>query len=266
MPPIRFIPFDKYTFLWIPLHLFSLNQTYILLKYIVQELFDLSYLFSQRKTVFRHNSLFLLFFSLFYIADIEFAGCEKGMEIIMEQLKKHLKDTYHLSSYQIAQIFFLFKTIASEISKILIMGFLFHNQLSLYLFALLILLFLRSAMGGLHFYTYVGCLSASTFYLWLAVYILPQIALAKYLQLAALLLCILLCNRIGPIISKYRPDVCKERFEQCKKFITRFLFLYALILYIIPENKYLSVGFWVIILHSLQLAVAKIQKKGEHTK
>lgn len=184
----------------------------------------------------------------------------------MEQIRKHLKDTYNLSSYQVAQISFLFKTIVSEVSKMLIMGILFHDRLSLYLFALLVMVFLRSAMGGLHFYTYVGCLITSTLYLWLTTYILPQFTLTKYIQLIALLLCILICNYIGPIVSKYRPDVCQERFSQCKSFITKFIFAYALILYIIPENKYLSVGFWVIILHSLQLIAAKIRKKGEHIK
>ena len=184
----------------------------------------------------------------------------------MEQLKIYLKDTYHLSSYQVAQIFFLFKTLASEISKMLIMGILFHKHLSLYVFALFIMVFLRSSMGGLHFYTYAGCLLTSIAYLWLAIYILPAITVAKYLQIIALILCILICNYIGPVISKYRPDVCKERFEQCKKFMTIFTFIYAIILYIMPENRYLYVGFWVIILHSLQLIVAKIRKKGEHIK
>ena len=179
----------------------------------------------------------------------------------MEQLKKHFKDAYHLSNYQMAQICYLFKTIASEISKMLIMGILFHKQLLFYIFALLIMIFLRSAMGGLHFYTYFGCLITSILYLCLAINILPQIAITKYLLLVALLLCILICNHIGPIVSRYRPDVCIERIIQCKKFITKFIFFYALVLYIIPENKYLSVGFWVIILHSLQLIVAKIRKK-----
>lgn len=184
----------------------------------------------------------------------------------METFKKFLKDTYHLSSYQIAQIIFLFKTISSEISKIIIMGIVFHDKITLYLFALFIMIFLRCSMGGMHFYTYAGCLAASALYLWLAVYILPTIAVANYLQTTALLLCILICNYIGPILSKYRPEACKERFALCKKFITIFLFIYALILYIMPENKYLYIGFWVIILHSLQLIVAKIRKKGEPLK
>lgn len=180
----------------------------------------------------------------------------------MNTFKRYLKDTYNLSSYQVAQIFFLFKTLASEISKIIIMGILFHDHFTLYLFALFVMISLRSSMGGLHFYTYAGCLATSILYLWLAVYMLPYIPAPTYLQLSLLLLSILICNHIGPIISKYRPDVCKERFSQCKKFVTIFIFLYALILYIIPENDYLSVGFWVIILHSLQLMIAKIRQKG----
>ena len=184
----------------------------------------------------------------------------------MEQIKQHLKDTYHLSSYQVAQIFFLFKTVGSEISKMIIMGILFHDRLPLYLFALFVMVFLRSAMGGLHFYTYAGCLLTSMLYLWLAIYPLPHIPLAKCWQMAALLVCILICNYIGPITSKYRPEECKQHFGQCKRFITIFTFIYALILYIIPENTYLNVGFWVIILHSLQLIVAKIRKKGEQMK
>jgi len=127
----------------------------------------------------------------------------------------------------------------------------------------LVMLFLRCSMGGLHFYTYIGCLATSALYLWLAIYILPCIYLPRYVQLGALVLCIVLCNCIGPIISKYRPDVCRERFGQCKRFVTLFILSYALILLIIPDNQYLYVGFWVIILHSLQLVLAKIRKKGE---
>lgn len=179
----------------------------------------------------------------------------------MKQLRQYLKDTYSLSNYQISQIFFLFKTLASELSKIIIMGFIFHKQLALYFVALFIMLFVRSTMGGLHFYTYWSCLGASIIYLGLAIFILPFIAIPKYLQLAALLLCILVCNYIGPITSKYRPAECQKNFQKCKNFICLFIFVFALITYIMPESRYLTVSFWVIILHSLQLIVAKIRER-----
>jgi len=181
----------------------------------------------------------------------------------METFKKRLKENYHLTNYQVAQIFFLFKTLGSELSKMILMGILFHSKFSLYLFALFIMVFLRSSMGGLHFYTYVSCLAASVFFLWLPLYPLSYITVGLPLRLLTLFVCILICNIIGPIISKYRPDVCKELFPRCKKFVTIFIIFYAALMYIIPENQYLTVGYWVIILNSLQLIVAKIRKKGE---
>lgn len=184
----------------------------------------------------------------------------------MEQVKSYLKNTYELSNYQIAQIFFLYKTIFSEVSKILIMGFLFHGKLPLYIFALFVMIVLRSLMGGLHFYTYLNCLLASAIYLGLAIYVLPHIPIVLNLQIILLLFSILICNHIGPITSKYRPESCKRYFTQYKRLATVFILLYTLILYIMPRNNpYLCVGFWVIMLHSLQLIIAKLQAKGGET-
>lgn len=56
----------------------------------------------------------------------------------MHIFRNYLRNKYHISNYQISQIFFLFKTLASEMSKIIIMGFLFSNQLSHYIYALFI--------------------------------------------------------------------------------------------------------------------------------
>ncbi len=184
----------------------------------------------------------------------------------MNQIKIYLRNTYHLSNYQIAQIFFLFKTMASEISKILLMGILFHDRIPLYLFALVIMICLRSVMGGLHFYTYIGCLLTSILYIWLALYLLPQLAIPKYAQIVSLLLCSLICYRVGPIISKYRPAECEKQFHKCTRFACCFILFYTIIIWIMPESPYLMVGFWVIILHSLQLIIAKIRKKGELVK
>lgn len=181
----------------------------------------------------------------------------------MELIKKHLKEKYQLSNYQIAQIGFLFKTLFSELSKMVIMGIIFHNQLALYLFALFVMLFLRCSTGGLHFYTYLGCLGSSIAYVGLALLVLPLIKLSTHMQLLLLLICILVCNVVGPVVSKYRPTPSKELYSRGKKTTCMFIFIYSLALYIIPENAFLTVGFWIIILHSLQLIVAKIRKKGD---
>ncbi len=184
----------------------------------------------------------------------------------MKSIEKHIKDTYHLSNYQIAQLAFLVKTLGSELSKLLIMGIFFHNRLTLYIFALLVMLCLRCSTGGLHFYTYTGCLIASTLYLGLALFPLPYIKLRRWIQISLLLGCIITSYIIGPITSKYRPVSSIEHNKHRRNIACFFIFIYTLILYIIPENTYLTVGFWIIILHSLQLLVAKIQKKGDSIK
>lgn len=181
----------------------------------------------------------------------------------MASVKTTLKEKYNLSSYQIAQLSFFCKTLGSEFSKILIMGVLFHNQLSYYFFSLLVMLVLRSLMGGLHFYTYWKCLISSILYLVCVIYFLPQIYIPLYIQLITLLASTWLCHHVGPVTSKYRSAVCQKNFKRNTNLACKFIFLYVLLLYIIPENSFLIVGFWVIILHSLQLLVAKIYEKGD---
>ena len=181
----------------------------------------------------------------------------------MSTVKLLLKEKYGLSNYQIAQLVFLLKTLSSEISKMLIMGILFYKYLTLYLFALIVMLCLRCTTGGVHFYTYLGCLAMSFLYLWLAIVLLPNFALPNTIQLFALLASLLICFCYSPAPSKYRPLYPSALIQKCRIIACSFIFIYTLILYIIPGNNYISVGFWVIILHSLQLLIAKIQKKGD---
>lgn len=181
----------------------------------------------------------------------------------MEMVRKYLREKYQISNYQIAQLEYVFKTFASELSKMLIMGILFHRFLSLYLFALCVLLCLRNTTGGLHFYTYAGCLACSILYMGLAICILPHLTLPFYGKICALLASLLVCWRVGPVVSKYRREPSPERFRHFRNLTCIFILIYISLLFIIPENPYTTVGFWVIILHSLQLTAAKIRKKGE---
>lgn len=153
--------------------------------------------------------------------------------------------------------------ILSELSKLLIMAILFRRQIIYYLFGLLVMIFLRCTMGGLHFYRYSQCLLASIIYIWLSIIVMPHILIYKYVEIILMIFSILICYYIGPLPSKYRPQYSKQYLTKMRLFTSKFIFLYTLILYIIPRSKFLSVGFWIIILHSLQLVIAKILSKGE---
>ena len=195
------------------------------------------------------------------LLSIVYSVLEKEGEKTM--VRKYLKEKYKISNYEMAQIEYLFKSVFSELSKMILMGILFHRYLGLYLFALCIMLYLRTSTGGLHFYTYAGCLVGSILYLGSAVILLPNLALPVFARLAALLACILICYRVGPVVSKYRSELSPEKFQHCRNITCTGIFIYALATYIIPDNQYITVGFWIIILHSLQLPAAKIRKKGE---
>ena len=181
----------------------------------------------------------------------------------MNRIKGYIKEKYGLSNYQVAQLVFVFKTATSELSKILIMGVLFHNNLKLYAFLLLIMCSLRTFSGGLHFSTYNRCLLASTIYIGSIIYIFSTITLPLYILLFLLTHCIIACYTIGPVLSIYRTNFPIKQLYFCRNITCFIIFIYTIIMYIIPENSYLVAGFWMIILHSLQLYVAKIRKKGE---
>lgn len=185
-----------------------------------------------------------------------------GEEKKMYAHRKYLKEKYQVSSYQIAQIEFLFKTIFSELSKMLIMGILFHRNLDLYLCALCVMFYLRSTTGGLHFYTYIKCLACSALFIWLAVFLLPRLTLPSFVQTGVLLISLIVCYLIGPVVSKYRPEPSPQQFQHFRNVTCMGIFVYAVILYVFPENRFTIVGFWIIVLHSLQLTVAKIRRKG----
>ena len=64
-------------------------------------------------------------------------------------MQEFLKRQYQFSDFQIAQLQFFVKTISSELSKFLIMGFIFRDRLGLYLFAMAVMLPLRK-IGRAH--------------------------------------------------------------------------------------------------------------------
>ena len=82
----------------------------------------------------------------------------------MQAIRNSLMEKYGLSRYQVAQLTFLAKTVASDVSKMFIMAILFHRQFTLFLFALAVMLVLRCSTGGIHFYTYFECLAGSILY------------------------------------------------------------------------------------------------------
>ncbi len=173
---------------------------------------------------------------------------------------KYIQDTYKFSDYQMKILRFFFVTTFSEISKFVIVGLLFINCIPLYIWATFILHICRSSTGGIHCKSYLSCLITSAGFMVLSIYILPLFPIDQLIQLILLFICVLACYNIAPIVSDIHAPLKKEAPSRLKQSISVFIFIYFLCIYIFPQNSYLCVGFWVIILNSLQLIVASLMK------
>ncbi len=181
-------------------------------------------------------------------------------------MKEMLKNYYRFSNYQIAQLEFFFKTIFSELSKILIMGFFFRNELSVYGIALLAMLFLRTSTGGLHCKTYPGCLLASTAYMVTSIKLLPLIPIPAMLMVVLPVPCIFINYLIGPVTSDVHMPLTEEVIKRSRSKAALFITLYLVVIAVIPKNIYTLTIFWITVTHTLQLIAAKIRKKGGNHK
>lgn len=176
-------------------------------------------------------------------------------------MHEFLKEQYHFSDFQIAQLQYTWKTFGSELSKLLIMGLLFRHDFGKFVFSVTIMLLLRTATGGLHCKRYITCFLVTFTYMFLSLLVLPMIPINKVFQLILLFICMLCNYYIGPVTSAVHRELsvgCRKRVK-VQAFLI--IFFYLTLTYIVPENPYFTCGFWVIILNTLQLLAAKVQKK-----
>lgn len=178
-------------------------------------------------------------------------------------MREFLKEQYEFSDYQIAQLGFLAKTLASEFSKLLLMGIIFRKEIGMYVFAVTIMLLLRTSTGGLHCKKYITCFLVSFSYMFLSLIILPNIPINKVFQLILLFICMLCNYYVGPVTSVVHAPLGEQLVKRVRIQAFLIIFFYLTLTYIIPENPYTIAGVWVIILHTLQLVTARIIKKGE---
>jgi len=75
------------------------------------------------------------------------------------------------------------------------------------------------------------------------------------------MVCILINYALAPVSSSKRPALSVAKKKRFKWISTGILTVFFFILLITPENEYMVSGFWVIILHAVQLSCAAAQKK-----
>lgn len=178
-----------------------------------------------------------------------------------------LKANLNYSQNELELIRYGFSAITMEISKFIIMFILFNSlgKLSEYLFGTLILLLLRINTGGLHFSTYAGCLIFSIFLFYLGCVYLPgRYQIRKAEMLTLLFACMTLNYVIGPVISKQRPDLTSSQIKKSKLTALKFIFLYIIAVFFFSEKSLIKIGFWMILLQTVQLVIAYFLRKENY--
>lgn len=156
---------------------------------------------------------------------------------------------------------YLVMSFLSEASKLLMLGILFHKRIEIFLFSVFVLFLLRSATGGMHCKRYWSCFVMSFSYLFLCIYVLPMIELPKSVMLGILLICCVVTYYIGPVISADRPQLTSRQCHMRKIHVFMVIFFYMIFMYILPESSYVVSGFWIVVLHAVQLSFAALKTK-----
>lgn len=182
----------------------------------------------------------------------------------MQNILRMASENANLNSKEQKFLIFRVKCILYDISKLIlfITFFAVIHRLSSFIFAFLIFYPIRQISGGLHFKHYFSCLVFSFVYMYFVVVVLAPVSLGLAVVVPILAVCAAVIYVIGPIRPPSRPALSKQEFaEQRKKALS--IVCYESVLIVLFFNSSLaSAGYWTIILHTLQLVMAFIIKKG----
>lgn len=181
----------------------------------------------------------------------------------MKILNDYMTNEMSLNPSEQKFIIFKFKCIIYDSSKFIIISifFAFVGLFKEFLFASMISIPLRIYSGGLHFKHYLSCFLFSFGYFLLLIYGLSAISLPIYLSTILMILCSVINFCLSPIQSASRPplpDAELQRVKQKSFMLSLYCMLIILLFYHTPLA---SVGCWTILLHSMQLIIAKLIKK-----
>lgn len=190
----------------------------------------------------------------------------------MQYILDKIQEEYGFSDYQIKLLRFSFTGILYDLSKTLIFGIYFCiiGRFPEFLFALIPLVLLRIRSGGIHFRKYWTCFFFSFLYFCLAIHILPVLVpmhpLAVY---PVLLVCAVTDYLVGPNTLKEKivvrdavmKDAQSSRIKKAKIECFQVVLIVAILCFLFPENRYLIVSFWTVVIHAVQLVITKVMRE-----
>ena len=181
----------------------------------------------------------------------------------MDRFLSKIQEEYGYTDYQIKLIKFSLTGIFYDLSKTLIFMIYFFatGKFIEFMFAAVPLILLRTKTGGIHLKKYWSCFLFSFAYFYTVINILPALITVHPLVVYPILLvCAVLDYMIGPILNN-RPALAESVIKKAKIQSFQVVFVVAVMFFLFPNVSYLIVSLWTIVLHVVQLAIAKMLKE-----
>lgn len=182
----------------------------------------------------------------------------------MRYFLNYIQNRFNYTDYQIEVIKYFFVCMGSDISKLfIILGFsvIFDCFISCVI-SLVVLVFLRTSGGGFHCEHYLTCLLFSFSFTFSSIFLMENILLNRPGIICGMLICIVIAYKLVPIVSYHRPEPPKELIKRSRAINFSFLILCTFAVSVFYQNQYCRLLFWVCILHTAQLILAFINRKG----
>ena len=162
--------------------------------------------------------------------------------------------------YKKQLIKYFFQCVLSETSKIILFGIIFtrFHLFKEYIFALILLILLRTNGGGLHFKHYSSCFIMSLTVLGLSILLGKTVCLSSFIICIILLTSIILAYKLVPVVSSNRPPADNKPIKKSNKNTCLIVIMYFLSMCLVPINQYLNIGIWIIVIDICHLLLAKL--------
>lgn len=168
-----------------------------------------------------------------------------------------------LTDYEKKLLAFYGMCFVCEATKVAIYFVIFYllGLTKQFIAALIFMAMLRISGGGLHFKHYLSCLFVSFLLLGLAILSGIYIKLPLPFMLLLSLGCLIAAYKLVPIQAPTRPDATEQLIQSSKRHTAIKILLIIALICIRPKNLYVNIGFWTLVIHVVQLAIAKERRK-----
>ncbi len=178
---------------------------------------------------------------------------------IISGLTNYAKLNFQFSEDDLESINYSLAVIFSEFEKLFILFVFFAvlGKTKEFLLSSFTLLLIRCFSGGLHFNGFWKCFFATFIFFAFGLLVLPSLSISIGIQYFLIVVAIVINITCGPIASKSRPEYDAKAKLKFKIISTSFMLLFALLFVVIKNNPIMNYSFWVVILQSFQLFIAK---------